>query len=475
MKKTILFLIILVFSSFTKAQKAQKALNNFLSLPQNRYAQIGLIIKDLTNDSVIVKYNTSSFLIPASLQKLLTTYCALQTFGREYKFFTDLYYSGFIKNSVLYGNLIVKGGGDPSFGSFLFNDTSAIENFVLAVKKLGIKHIKGNIIADASLFGKNVIPPKWTWEDLGNYYGAPPTSLCIYDNTYKIYFKTGSAGSKAQIISILPKIPNLKIRSNVYAARIGSDQSYIIGAPFKFDRVVIGRLPAYRKKFIVKGSIPDPALLFAQLLNQKLRYAGISVQGKNIALYSKKNLVQQKKSLITRHFSPRLLDIITKTNEKSINLYAEVLLNHLSLYYFDTVSTKKGISSIYKCLNNMGIDTILFDLYDGSGLSRYNNLTVKGLANFLETIYKQNNFKDFIRTLPQASVSGTLKYFGHKTVLEKNFFGKSGSMYRVRNYAGYYFAPNGHIIMIIIITNNFTTKSSQQRKAIEYFVNQTLM
>ena len=37
---------------------------------------------------------------------------------------------------------------------------------------MGIDTIQGNIIADASYWGSDIVPDTYAYEDLGNYYGA---------------------------------------------------------------------------------------------------------------------------------------------------------------------------------------------------------------------------------------------------------------------------------------------------------------
>jgi D-alanyl-D-alanine carboxypeptidase/D-alanyl-D-alanine-endopeptidase (penicillin-binding protein 4) len=78
-------------------------------------------------------------------------------------------------------------------------DSLFLEKWVEAVKNLGITKINGNILPDASIFSKEGIAPKWSWEDMGNYYAAGAYGLSIYDNTYKIYFKSGAP-------ALLPKL-----------------------------------------------------------------------------------------------------------------------------------------------------------------------------------------------------------------------------------------------------------------------------
>ncbi len=464
-----IFLFIFLFSSvWLYAQNYTQIIEQFANKSYFRRSNIGVFIKDLNTQKILVNYGTEKFMIPASIQKLFTTYAALETFGKDHHFVTTLSYNGIIKDSVLWGNIIVKGYGDPTLGSGNFHDTLFLQNFVNAIRGLGIKRISGDIIADANYFPPTVTPRKWTWEDLGNYYGAPPTAICVFDNMYKIFFRTGKPGTYARIIRVEPPIPQLNIKSYVRAANIRSDQSFIIGAPQCFERQVVGRLPAYRKEYVVKGAIPDPPLFFAQLLKNALDTSGLIVNG--IARKITENERYPMAKEFFRYYSPPLLDIIRKTNEKSINLYAEVLLKHLALFYKNTASTQAGISALNQFLSGRGIDTTQIILFDGSGLSRYNAITPQVMADFLEMVYHSNSFTDFLSTLPVAGQNGTLKYLGRGTILQNNFLAKSGSMKTVRNYAGYFLGKNGHYYVVVVMLNNFTCSQTVARREIVNFL-----
>ena len=460
----VLAILMLFSSTLSFAQDYQRYVRDFVSKPYFVQGRVGIVIKDLSHSRLLVDYNSDKFLIPASVQKILTTFASLDIFGPSYRFHTNLGYNGVIKDSILYGDLIIKGYGDPTTGSENFDDTMFLSSFVEAVKKAGIKQIKGNIVADASYFDPLPTPAKWTWEDLGNYYGAAPTALCIYDNTYRLVMRTFSPGQPARIITIVPQIPGLKLHSYVRSAYIRSDQSYIIGSPGCMERSIVGRLPAHRKEFIVKGAIPDPPLFFAQLIREALDTAGIIIEGK--ACTARADTMVNLFTL----YSPSLLQIIQLTNHKSVNLYAEVLLKHLALKYADTADTRTGITALYNFWASRGVDTSQMILYDGSGLSRYNVLTPGLMASVLESIYHSRNFDNFLTSLPVAGNSGTLKYIGRRTLLQDHFYAKSGSMRRVRNYAGYFFDKKGNVYSVVIMLNDFTCSQAVARREIVNFL-----
>jgi len=468
--KTTIFAFVLVLLTL-KLEGQNQLVYQLKNSAGLKYASIGISVKNLNTGKTITAYHASTALIPASTQKLITTAAAL-TLLKDTAFATLLQYDGHIEDSVLYGNIYVYGGGDPTLGSENFGKDTFWSAWVDAVKKLGINTIQGNIIADASCFDYYPTPRKWSWEDLGNYYGAPPTGICIYDNTCKIYFKTGEySGAPTQIIKISPDIPGLKIKNYVKSARIRSDQSYIIGAPFSFDRRAIGRLPYRRDSFVVKGSIPDPPLLTAQIFAEKLKQNKVKITGQALTTrtfddYTPRSL---RKTFYV-HTSPHINDIIRLTNRKSINLYAEVLLNHLGLQFYGKGNTQNGIKVLYDFLDSINIPATQVFLTDGSGLSRYNNVTPDAMVKLLEFMYRSSKSREFFSALPVAGKSGTLKYFGKNTPLEGRVFAKSGSMKRIRAYAGYMINNKGNTIAFAVILNNFHCSQSSARKYIEKFL-----
>jgi D-alanyl-D-alanine carboxypeptidase/D-alanyl-D-alanine-endopeptidase (penicillin-binding protein 4) len=75
--------------------------------------------------------------------KLLSTATALMTLGDSFMYQTTLEYSGSIVDSVLNGNVYIKGNGDPSLGSWRFKNQpdykQLLDAWASKVKALGIK------------------------------------------------------------------------------------------------------------------------------------------------------------------------------------------------------------------------------------------------------------------------------------------------------------------------------------------------
>ena len=81
---------------------------------------------------------------PASTIKLLTTLVALDILGPKYRWRTDLFTDGVIKNGTLKGNIYFLGHGDPKL---IPEELSKLTN---KLRELGIQHIDGNLIYDRS-------------------------------------------------------------------------------------------------------------------------------------------------------------------------------------------------------------------------------------------------------------------------------------------------------------------------------------
>ncbi|MCF6185743.1 MAG: D-alanyl-D-alanine carboxypeptidase/D-alanyl-D-alanine-endopeptidase [Bacteroidales bacterium] len=435
MKKLMLFTLIIINTSIfyaqslkTKNHNVNIAINSLKNDKNFKTASIGFYVKDINSGEVISSLNSDLSLAPASTQKLITTATALEILGSSYKFKTRLEYTGKIdrQTGILEGNIIIKGGGDPTLGSKYFQQTrinKLFESWTKAVSSAGIKFINGNIIADASLYGYQTVPPKWTWEDMGNYFGAGPNGLTIRDNSYSLFFNTSSVkGRKTKIVKTEPEIPKLKIQNNVVSDAIHSDLSYIFGAPYTYERIIEGRLPLNRTEYEVKGSLPDPALFASQSLKKKLKENG-TASGKATTFRINpelKNADTLKHNLILTTYSPELKEIIKLTNFKSINLFAEHLYKQTQLYIASFNLTKVSKKFIKYFWQSKGINTEGMFIFDGSGLSRYNGITAKQLVSVLRYMKtKSENSVYFYNSIATVGEEGTVKNMCKNTLFRE--------------------------------------------------------
>ncbi|MFZ4583392.1 MAG: D-alanyl-D-alanine carboxypeptidase/D-alanyl-D-alanine-endopeptidase, partial [Paludibacter sp.] len=281
--------IILLLSTLTLVCSGQQAINNFRNNPMLRYANISLMVKDVASGKTIEEFNSHLAVIPASTMKIVSTASALEILGENFQFSTTLEVDGEIKpDGTLEGNLYIKGGGDPTLGSDKVGEKNFLPLWVDAVKKAGIKRILGGVIACEYCLERQVINPRWTWEDMGNYYAPGIHSISYLDNTYKLFFNSGKLDSTPQIIRIEPAIKGLQFVNYVKSTDTKSDNAYLYGAPYEYNRSIYGEIPANKSEFFIKGDIPHPAVLLAADFQQSLLAANINVSG--ISLVKMENI-----------------------------------------------------------------------------------------------------------------------------------------------------------------------------------------
>jgi D-alanyl-D-alanine carboxypeptidase/D-alanyl-D-alanine-endopeptidase (penicillin-binding protein 4) len=428
-------------------------------------------VADAENGNVFIDYNSGISLTPASVMKVITSAAALELLGPEYTFRTRIGYTGTLNKrwGRLKGNIIIIGGGDPALGSKYFPDhyKDFIPSWVEEIKKLGIKRIRGRVITDDSYYDFIPVPGKWLWEDTGNYYGAGAYGLSVFDNTYEIHFTTFSDSSLPVIREIIPVECTTNL-SNLLIAEDTIDAGNVFTAPYSTNGYMAGTIPVNQLDFVLKASISDPPLLLARMVTDKLKTAGINISGKPTTMRIEKNYKAEKFIPVAEISSPGLAEIIEVLNHESVNLFAEHLIKELGKKFKNDGSTASGAKVIMEFLKNSGIDTNGMFIEDGSGMSPLNAINTRELVRLL--IYMKNNgkhFPEYFSSLPDAGKEGTLKNIFKDPVFDSRLKAKSGSMTRVRSYAGYFTTKSGKKMVFSIIINNFSGPSKNIVSEIE--------
>ena len=431
------------------------------------------MVTDAKTGEIITEHNPDLSLMPASTLKLVTTATALEVLGRRYTFKTKLEYSGNIDttNKVLNGNVYIRGGADPTLGSVHYDKQkkySFVNTWVNILKSNKIQSVEGLIVADASKYGSEIAPPKWAWEDIGNYYGAGANGLTAFDNLYEVYFKSPQLPNKlTKIIRQEPKIPGLVVYNEVRSSNIRKDEAYIFGAPYRYLQIIRGTIPKGRGEFKIKGAIPDPAYYFAWYFREQLKKNSIEVKKKATTIRLNElagdTLIERRNHLHTL-YSPPLYSIVNIVNKKSINLFAEHLLNEIGYKLKKDGSNSVGRKEIMTFWKYKGMDVDGLHIHDGSGLSRSNSITARQLVFLLKYMKNSKNFKVFYESLPVAGKSGTLRTVGRKTSAEGVVRAKSGSIGLVRAYAGYVTTKGGRELAFSMNITNYNCSSYNARK-----------
>lgn len=419
----------------------------------------------------MVAYNASTRMVPASNMKLVTTGAALRAFGPEYRFRTEIAYSGTIdKDGTLNGDVYIIGGGDPTIGAA---DTTAYKADALFWKwktllsGAGIRRINGNIIGDGSVWEGGLEHPGWEYADTWTYYGTGSSALCFYENTIDLQVSAGAEpGAPVNMTQTYPETPWLKLQNQAVTGPAGTGNSlYLQTSDKSTEATLTGTFAVDRRPKREQASNKYGALTCAHEFYKNLKATGWEVNG----TYGTPDQVGGDGKggngvvKIGHTESPALAQICRRTNYESDNFYAESLLRAMG-------EAATGIAVYDSCL--VAINEVLEDIVpgaangivqkDGSGLSRANTVTPEWMAGYLAAM---SGNKAFVESLPCPG-EGTLNNL--KNLTPWKFRIKSGSMEGTLCYSGYVLDEAGNPrISFAILTNNAAAKASQVRPALE--------
>ncbi len=160
MKRTMLLLFTVWTCITMSAQDSLRIrLDSLLSNPLFETTQVGLMVYDLTADSVYYQRNARQLLRPASTMKLVTAITALDKLGGSYQFRTQLYHTGTISKGRLDGDIYCVGGFDPMV------DMEDVKAFAQQLHQIGIDTIRGRIVADCTMKEALEYGEGWCWDD----------------------------------------------------------------------------------------------------------------------------------------------------------------------------------------------------------------------------------------------------------------------------------------------------------------------
>lgn len=434
---TIFFSGTLIFANAQQLPALVSAMDSFNKDEQVKFATVALHVVDASSGKVIFSQNGSTGMATASTLKVITAATALDILGKDFVYETKF---GVVTNANG-KSLYIQASGDPTLGSWRWDETKEsviLDKLKKAVQATGIQQFESIIISSKNWLKDDGIPGQWTWEDIGQYYGAGSQGLNWRENQFDLIVKSGNnIGSPVTIIRTNPVLYDYKIKSLAIAAGKETGDESALYYPSKGENysVLKGSIPAGKNEFTISGSINDPNRQFAKTIISELK--GIaSIKNNTIEITDGSN---SDVEVIYTHTSPSLSKIVYWFLRKSINLYGESLLKTVALQQTGEASTDKGIDAIQKHWADKGVDKEALHLYDGSGLSPQNRITPQAEVAVLRYAKDQSWFNDFYEALP---IYNEMKM-------------KSGTINRVKGYTGYQKSKDGRSYIFSMLINNY--------------------
>jgi D-alanyl-D-alanine carboxypeptidase/D-alanyl-D-alanine-endopeptidase (penicillin-binding protein 4) len=359
-------------------------------------APSGLVLVMDAEGKELIAQNADQPFVPASVTKVVTAWLAMEVLGGDYRFETRFYLD---HNRVLY----VRGGGDP----FLVSEELAklAPELVAAVGKEPIT----GIVLDASYYPSDLRIPGI--ENTGEAYDALNSALAVNFNTIAAVRKGKTVGSAESQTPITP------IAISQFRAR----------GPNGRGRISLAQDPAVSLQYA------------GELIAAFIERAGGSVKGKITT-----GSVPVGLEPVYVHKSRPLSKILVQLLIASNNYIANQVFLEIGGTLGGPVSLKKSlkVANMMLAANGLAED---IHLEEGSGISRNNRFTARGLAKVLELF------------APHADL-----LHGHDGGLNK-----TGTMSGVSTLAGYAdTSSHGRVRFVISLKSNGPMRF-QLLKAIE--------
>ena len=344
-----------------------------------------VLVMDAAGNELVAQ-NTDKPFVPASVTKIVTAWLAMEVLGGDYRFETRFYLDDKRK-------LYVRGGGDP----FLISEELAPLATEL-VAAIGDKPITG-IVLDASYYPSNLRIPGI--ENTGEAYNALNSALAVNFNTvYAV-----RSGNKVRSAETQTPITPLAITQ------------FRLRGPNGKGRVSLSQDPAVSLHYA------------GELIAAFIARAGGSVKGK----ISTGTVPAGLKPVYVHHQSRTLSQILVELLRASNNYIANQVFLEIGAHRLGgPVSLQKSLRVANEMLAAHGLAAAIH-LEEGSGISRSNRFTARGLAKVLELF------------APHASL-----LHGHDGGMNK-----TGTLDGVSTLAGYAdTASHGQVRFVIALTSN---------------------
>ncbi|MFN8358538.1 MAG: D-alanyl-D-alanine carboxypeptidase/D-alanyl-D-alanine-endopeptidase [Candidatus Kapaibacterium sp.] len=451
---------------FSPVRELQTDIDGLVSAPELSNANIGISVIAIESGEYFYRKNDTKNYIPASTLKTLTTAAALEYLGRDFRYSTKIYLDGEPpKDGEFVGNMIIRASGDPTMSTYFYSDPiDVLEVIALKLDSLGIRSIRGNIIADDSYFDDNYYASGWALDDVMYPYSAQVNALSFGDNKVDVRVVPAQAVGELSKISMQPDNTYIRIINNALTAPAEIPE---LLTPFREPRTnsieIRGKIPLDMKGISpASGSklsvtIDNPSLFFLNLFKQTLEKHGIKVRGALLD-YEDWNMKISYSQLpvIAEHTSPPLSEIIAVVNKFSHNLCAEMLIKTIGKETTGIGSFAKGIEQVKKYASRIGILPDNIAIVDGSGLSRLNLFSPQNQVALLSSVYRSDKRNDFMESLALPGAQGTLRGRMTQSRAEKNVRAKTGSMNNVSAICGYVTTRDNEQLAFSIMVNGFT-------------------
>jgi serine-type D-Ala-D-Ala carboxypeptidase/endopeptidase (penicillin-binding protein 4) len=407
---------------------------------------LSIFVQAVDADEPLLVFNEDVLRSPASTIKLLTTYAALDVLGPGFRWQTEVWASGPLRNGRLEGDLVLRGGGDPGLS------TERFWTLLRELRARGVSHIAGDLVIDDSLFAPGTEQPGDFDRQPYRAYNVLPHALLVGNNAVEFRVMRASDGIR---LHMNPALYGFQADN-----RIGSRPGHCSG----FQRGVAFDLPdgLTGHRAVLSGTFPTgcteyslyrsvlPAPEFANALFRELwqQLGGRIDGGFRLAP------VPEDATLVYRHFSLPLSEQLRDANKWSNNAVTRHLFLTLGIARDGAPGTpEKSRAALEEWLDKRGLSAPGIFIDNGSGLSRETRFTAALLGRMLLDAWVHPQMPELMSSLPISAVDGTLRSRYNDDMAGRLYL-KTGRLEGVSSIAGLVHSRAGRRYVVVVIVND---------------------
>jgi D-alanyl-D-alanine carboxypeptidase/D-alanyl-D-alanine-endopeptidase (penicillin-binding protein 4) len=394
---------------------------------------------------------------PASTIKLLTTYAGLELLGPAYSWTTEAFATGALKDGVLAGDLVIRGGGDPKL---------TLENFWLLLRGLrgrGLREIRGDLVLDRGYFTAEEFDASRFDDQPTRPYNTGPDALLVNFKAVRLQF---IPDTEARTVSIIaePVLPQVRIVNNLAFDASGACGDWV--TKLKLDaqgnasaaRLAFnGVFPASCGERVRNYSVLGHAQYVFALFRELWRELGGTLSGD-----VRDGAAATDARLLAAVQSPTLSEVVRDVNKFSNNVMARQLFLTLGAAGAGApASADKSDRVIRQWLAGKGLSFPELALENGSGLSRAERISARSLGQLLLAAFKSPVMPELMASLPLAAVDGTMKKRTNAVEVAGQAHLKTGLLTGVNAIAGYLLDARGRRLVVVLIVNHANAGNAQ--------------
>lgn len=413
------------------------------------------IVQEVGPTRALLSVNPAAPMNPASVMKLVTTYAALELLGPAYRWKTEAYATGPIRDGILEGDLVLRGYGDPKL------DLEAFWILLRALRGKGLRDIRGDLVLDRSRFERaSGDPGRFDGEPFRPYNVLPDALLVNYKSLRFSFIPENGAVR----IHVEPRPPALEV-VNVLRPSDGTcpeGQAFIAQLQATFDSarqraIFAGRYPTSCGEKDLHVALLEPNDYVAGTLRQLWTEIGGTWTGA-----AREGAVSPGARLLHVMDSAPLAEIVRDTNKFSNNVMAHHLYLTLGAEFAGPPANgQKAFAAVKAWLARKGIAAPELVMENGAGLSRIERISAANLANLLQAAWRSPVMPEFISSMPVVAVDGTMRRRLKGESVAGQAHIKTGLLSDARAMAGYVLDRNGHRHVVVMFVNHVNAHQAQ--------------